>query len=72
MHAALAGPVAGHVVVYGISANSRAWWDLSSARALGYQPQDDAEVYAQELLAELGELPADDPEYRYLGGRFTR
>ncbi|GGU69300.1 NAD-dependent dehydratase [Kitasatospora aureofaciens] len=72
VHAALAGPVAGHAVVYGISANSRAWWDLSSARALGYQPQDDAEVYAQELLAELGELPADDPEYRYLGGRFTR
>ncbi|MFD8708186.1 NAD-dependent epimerase/dehydratase family protein [Kitasatospora sp. NPDC059648] len=72
VHAALTGPVSGHTVVYGISANTRAWWDLSTARALGYQPQDDAEQYAQQLIAELGELPADDPEYRYLGGRFTR
>ncbi|MFJ9776737.1 NAD-dependent epimerase/dehydratase family protein [Kitasatospora sp. NPDC101157] len=72
VHAALTGPVSGHTVVYGISANTRAWWDLSTARALGYQPQDDAEKYAEELIAELGELPADDPEYRYLGGRFTR
>ncbi|MFJ8475900.1 NAD-dependent epimerase/dehydratase family protein [Kitasatospora sp. NPDC094011] len=72
VHAALTGPVGGHVVAYGISANTRAWWDLSTARALGYEPQDDAEEYAAELIAELGELAADDPEYRYLGGRFTR
>ncbi|MFH9347605.1 NAD-dependent epimerase/dehydratase family protein [Kitasatospora sp. NPDC017646] len=71
VHAALTAPVTGHAVVYGVSANTRGWWDLSTARALGYQPQDDAEVYAQELIAKLGELPADDPEYRYLGGRFT-
>ncbi|MFI9366242.1 NAD-dependent epimerase/dehydratase family protein [Kitasatospora sp. NPDC053057] len=72
VHAALTGPVSGHTIVYGISANTRAWWDLSTARALGYQPRDDAEDFAEELLAKLGELPADDPEYRYLGGRFTR
>ncbi|WP_097240883.1 MULTISPECIES: NAD-dependent epimerase/dehydratase family protein [unclassified Streptomyces] len=72
-HAALTGPVAGgHTVVYGISANTRAWWDLSSARALGYRPQDDAEAYAPELIAKFGELPADDPEFRYLGGSFTQ
>jgi uronate dehydrogenase len=72
VHAALTGPVAGHTVAYGISANTRAWWDLSSARAFGYQPQDDAETFAAELIAKLGELPADDPEHRYLGGRFTQ
>ncbi|MFE9425617.1 NAD-dependent epimerase/dehydratase family protein [Kitasatospora sp. NPDC006697] len=70
--AALSGPVSGHTVVYGISANTRAWWDLSSARALGYRPQDDAEAFAAGLLAELGELSADDPEFRYLGGSFTQ
>ncbi|GAA1940309.1 NAD-dependent epimerase/dehydratase family protein [Kitasatospora viridis] len=72
VHAALTGPVAGHTVAYGISGNTRAWWDLTSARALGYQPLDDAEVFAAGLIAKLGELPADDPEFRYLGGRFTQ
>jgi uronate dehydrogenase len=38
-------------VVYGISNNTRRWWNLSRAReVLGYAPQDDAEVYAAELL----------------------
>jgi uronate dehydrogenase len=72
VHAALTAPVAGHTVVYGISANTRAWWDLASARALGYQPQDDAEPFAAELLARLGELQPEDPEFRYVGGNFTR
>ncbi|MFJ8623594.1 NAD-dependent epimerase/dehydratase family protein [Kitasatospora sp. NPDC093550] len=72
VHAALTGPVAGHTVAYGISANTRAWWDLTSARALGYRPQDDAEPFAAALIAEHGELAADDPEFRYLGGRFTQ
>ncbi|MFD9692960.1 NAD-dependent epimerase/dehydratase family protein [Kitasatospora sp. NPDC001309] len=71
-HAALTGPVTGHTVAYGISANTRAWWDLSTARALGYRPQDDAESFAAELIAELGELSPEDPEHRYLGGRFTQ
>ncbi|MER7767010.1 NAD(P)-dependent oxidoreductase [Kitasatospora sp. NPDC096140] len=72
VHAALTGPVAGHTVAYGISANTRAWWDLTSARALGYRPLDDAELFAADLIAELGELTAEDPEFRYLGGRFTQ
>ena len=38
-------------IVYGVSNNTRCWWDLSRAReVLGYEPQDDAEVYAAELL----------------------
>lgn len=44
--AALRGAVDGPVIAYGISANTRAWWDLTSARALGYEPQDDAERFA--------------------------
>ncbi|MFI5648955.1 NAD-dependent epimerase/dehydratase family protein [Kitasatospora sp. NPDC051705] len=72
VHAALTGPVAGHVVAYGISANTRAWWDLASARALGYRPQDDAEAFAADLIAKHGELPPDEPEFHYLGGHFTQ
>ena len=38
-------------VAYGVSNNTRCWWDLSRARrVLGYEPQDNAEVYAAELL----------------------
>ena len=47
--AALRGPVDGPTIAYGISANTRAWWDLSSARALGYDPQDDGEVFAGDV-----------------------
>ncbi|MER5950974.1 NAD(P)-dependent oxidoreductase [Streptomyces sp. NPDC001904] len=69
-HAALSAPDVGHTVVYGSSANTRVWWDLSSARALGYEPQDDSEVYAEKLLAEFGPLSDDNPAHRHMGGRF--
>lgn len=69
-HAALSAPDVGHTVVYGSSANSRVWWDLSSARALGYQPQDNSEEYAEKLLAEFGPLSDDNPAHLYMGGRF--
>jgi len=71
MHACLTAPGVGHTVVHGISANTRGWLDLSGARALGYDPQDDSEPYAEQLLAQHGELSPDDPEYRLLGGAFT-
>ncbi|MFG3113837.1 NAD-dependent epimerase/dehydratase family protein [Streptomyces sp. NPDC048197] len=70
LHAALTAPDVGHTVVHGSSANTRLWWDLSSARALGYEPRDDAELYAAELLAAQGELDADNPEHAHLGGSF--
>ncbi|MFC1419796.1 NAD-dependent epimerase/dehydratase family protein [Streptacidiphilus cavernicola] len=71
VHAALTAPGVGHTVVYGTSANTRGWWDLASARALGYQPQDDSEAYAAEVLAEHGELVPGSPEHAYVGGAFT-
>ncbi|MGD6746236.1 NAD-dependent epimerase/dehydratase family protein [Streptomyces sp. BH106] len=69
--AALTAEKVGHTVVYGSSANTRLWWDLSSARALGYEPQDDSEVYAEKLLAEHGPLSDDNPAHQYMGGRFV-
>lgn len=71
VHACLTAPDLTYAVLYGISANTRAWWDLGPARELGYQPEDDAEAYAQRVLAERGPLAEDDPEAVYLGGEFT-
>jgi uronate dehydrogenase len=70
-HAALTAPDVGHTVVYGSSANTRLWWDLSTARALGYEPRDDSEPYAAKLIAEQGELDPDDPAHACLGGHFV-
>ena len=69
--ACLRSPGLGFTVVYGISANTRAWWDLASAKAVGYRPEDDAEAFAAEIEA----TPAtDDDELdgRFVGGEFTR
>ncbi|MFE1958335.1 NAD-dependent epimerase/dehydratase family protein [Streptomyces sp. NPDC059479] len=69
-HAALTAENVGHTVVYGSSANTRLWWDLTSARALGYEPQDDSEQYAEKLLAAQGPLDPARPDHAYLGGQF--
>ncbi|AGP58766.1 NAD-dependent epimerase/dehydratase family protein [Streptomyces rapamycinicus] len=70
LHAALTAENVGCTTVYGSSANTRLWWDLSSARALGYEPRDDSEPYAAKLIAEQGELEPGNPEHEYLGGAF--
>jgi uronate dehydrogenase len=70
--ACLTAPSPGFQVIYGVSANTRGGWvSLDGARALGYQPLDDAEIYARELIAAQGEPDPDDPVFRYLGGDFT-
>ncbi|OEJ96760.1 NAD-dependent epimerase/dehydratase family protein [Streptomyces thermolilacinus] len=69
-HAALTAEGVGHTVVYGSSANTRVWWDLSSARALGYEPRDDAERYAEKVVAERGDLDDANPDHARLGGHF--
>ncbi|MFJ9470915.1 NAD-dependent epimerase/dehydratase family protein [Streptomyces caniferus] len=70
LHAALTAPDVGHTVVYGSSANTRLWWDLSTARALGYAPRDDSEPYAAGLIAAHGALDPENPEHAFLGGAF--
>lgn len=63
-----AGP--GFAVVYGISANTRGWWDLAPGRALGYHPLDDAEVFATAIEAEP-ETEADRAQHAHVGGPFA-
>ncbi|MFD4757383.1 NAD-dependent epimerase/dehydratase family protein [Streptomyces sp. NPDC058439] len=69
-HAALTAEDVRHTVVHGSSDNTRLWWDLTTARSLGYEPRDDSEPYAAELLAEQGELDPDNPDHAHLGGHF--
>ncbi len=69
-HAALTAPSPGHAVLYGISANTRAWWDLAPGRALGYEPRDDAEAYAAAIEAEP-ETEADVEQAAHVGGPFV-
>jgi len=66
----------GFRVAFGVSANTRGGWvSLDEARALGYEPQDDAEEYAADIMAGRGDYDpmtlGSDPVLRYLGGEFT-
>ncbi|MBO0885851.1 MAG: NAD(P)-dependent oxidoreductase [Acidimicrobiales bacterium] len=69
--AALSTPSPGFRVVWGVSANTRSWFSMDEATALGYHPKDDAEAYADELVAGHGEPDPDDPVQRLVGGPFT-
>jgi uronate dehydrogenase len=69
-HAALTATAPGYAVLYGISDNTRAWWDLDAGRALGYHPEDDAEQYAAEIEA-VAETEQDRAEAEHVGGAFA-
>lgn len=67
VEAALTAPAPGFAVLYGISANTRAWWDLEPGRALGYEPLDDAEHWADRLPARAD----DEAEGAHVGGPYA-
>lgn len=56
-------------IVYGVSSNKRSWYDNSNAARLGYRPQDDAEAFAEEILAK--EKDGDPRAEKYQGGAFV-
>jgi uronate dehydrogenase len=57
-------------VVYGASDDARSWWDNSNAHRLGYQPQDQAEPYADQAHAASREQPEDPIAAQFHGGPF--
>jgi len=67
VEAALTTPAPGFAVLYGISHNTRAWWDLGPGRALGYEPVDDAEAWADRVEPR----ETDRAENAAVGGDFT-
>jgi uronate dehydrogenase len=66
--ACLSAPSVGFRVVYGASANTRLNWDLSPARELGYEPQDDAERFLDDLNGEPHPLHGGSYTDRDIGG----
>ena len=60
-----------YAVVYGISANTAGWWDLQPGKELGYHPEDDADVYAEQILA-IPETDDDRFDALHVGGDFCR
>jgi uronate dehydrogenase len=55
-------------IVYGVSRNTRAWWDNSNAFRLGYVPEDNAEVFAAELEGVHSDIDIDEA---LQGGQFV-
>jgi len=64
-------PTTGFSVVYGVSNNDRAPVDNANASYLGYQPKDNAEQFAEKILAEEDAADTSDPAHMHHGGPFA-
>ena len=64
-------PVTQFTVVWGVSNNDRCPVDNSKANFLGYRPKDNAEQFADQVLADTPQADLSDPEQLYLGGPFA-
>lgn len=64
-------PVTGFAIIYGVSNNDRAPVDNSKASFLGYRPQDNAEQFAEEVLAAEPAMDPQDPNHMCHGGPFA-
>jgi len=63
-------PAVGYLAVWGISNNTRKYWNFGEdEKRLGYQPKQDSEIYAAEILAQKN--PLDGIAQRYQGGGFV-
>ena len=69
VEASLSVSTKGFHTVWGISKNTRAWWSGVQGAAIGYEPQDDSEQFADAFLAEH-EWTFDDPILQRVGGAF--
>ena len=57
-------------IVYGVSDNARAWYDNANAYRLGYRPEDQAELHAEQATNADLELPPDPIGDQFQGGGF--
>jgi uronate dehydrogenase len=62
-------PEIGYIVVWGVSANTRSYWNNDGAARLGYRSQHNAEDFADEILKKPN--PLDAVGQRYQGGSFA-
>lgn len=70
--ASLTAPVVGHTIVYGMGDNATTWWDNTSARHLGWRPQDSSEPFRPAIEAAEPVLDRHDPAVIHQGGAFVR
>ena len=68
---AISTPVTGFSIVYGVSNNDRCPVDNAAASFLGYRPKDNAEQFAEAILAETPVLDPKDPGHMCQGGPFA-
>lgn len=59
----------GYAAVWGISANTRSWYDLEEGNAIGYRPVQNAEAWAEEIAARPN--PLDPIARQFQGGQFV-
>lgn len=64
-------PVTEFTIAYGLSNNDRGMVDNRKASFLGYRPKDNAEQFAEQMLAEAGPPNPQDPAQTCLGGPFA-
>lgn len=66
---AITVPDLGFIVVWGVSANTRNYWDNSGAARLQYRPRQNAEEFAEAILARPD--PLDAIARQHQGGGFA-
>jgi uronate dehydrogenase len=69
--AALGAPVVGHTVIYGMSDNASSWWDNTSARHIGYRPQDSSEPFRAAVEARQQTIDPASRSAQFQGGAFV-
>ncbi len=68
---AISTPATGFSIIYGVSNNDRAPVDNARASFLGYRPTDNAEQFAEKILAEEPPQDRDDLATMRHGGPFA-
>lgn len=58
-------------IIYGVSDNTRGWWDNNGAARIGYEPRDNAEIFAAEILGRAVPEDGDAVALRLQGGHFA-
>lgn len=59
----------GYMAVWGVSNNTRSYWDNAGAEKLGFKPTQNSEEFAAEILAKPNPLSAIAQQYQ--GGQFV-
>jgi len=68
---AILAPDVGFSTIFGVSNNDRAPVNNDLAKHIGFKPKDNAEQFAEKLLAEAPEFDPNDDAHTCVGGPFA-